>query len=1095
MPASSTATDWSRLHADYVGTGVPFPVTCTAELPLTTADSERLDTFAQGVGAPREVVIMAMLGAFAARYLGGPIRVLGQLPPSAGRSLEAVLDLDLEVVGSLHALAAHCVQARQPASDGPGPAGVVLRVHEPTDPLEQTPARLHALDLDIAVTCARDALRLTIVFDADRIARETGEAIVAALHTCLRHLVASPQAPLPQVPLIDVAVLPPHAVATHAGASTSGSRSRATLAHHALEQLAVTQPNAVVAELGGLRLSAHELNARANRLALRLVERGVEPDVLVGIAMERSIELLVAIFAVLKAGGAFVPLDPDLPVDRLAHMIGDAQAPLLLTQSHVADAVRGAAAMAQAVVLSLPASDLSVPTAHYANVSAHTRTEHVAYVLYTSGTTGKPKGVRVPHRALVNHATWFAAATGLTATDRVLHYASISFDAALAELFAPIVAGARIVLAPAHAHRDLLGLFEFARAARISVMQAVPSVLRAALANDALREPPPLRYLVSGGEALDHALITGLRQQLPDTRLGNFYGPTEACVDSTHVEIDAALLMRRTIPIGRPIANARCLVLDPHRQLRPIGAPGELYVGGAGLAQGYHGQSALTAERFVTDPWRPGERLYRTGDRARVAPDGMIEYLGRTDSQVKVRGYRLEVAEIEAELRDFPGVREAAVIARPDVAGERVLVAWIVAGDLPPSSRAMAARLRQQLPAWAVPSYFGTVDALPITTSGKLDRRALEQLPLPVAATGETREREPVADPIARRLVPLWEHVLGVSPIGIDDAFFDLGGHSLKAIRLLNDIEREFGLDVRAGVLFEAPTIRALAARLRDRRARPVSTLIPVQPAGRRAPLFFVPGGGGELFVFDAIAHELGREQPLHVVDLYALGEHADVSETSTLADIVRVLLPDLRRVQPSGPYRLAGYSLGGKIALELAHQLRAAGEQVEALLLLDADAPGYPHLQALPRRLLTHAAHALSLGPRGMLRYLRERAPRVARRLGLATAEPHRLFTKEADLALVPPDVIDRMERAIAPVIAAWERYQPAPYHERVTLLRAEVRQVMIGVTDTDPKLGWGPLLPALHVETVACGHFDLLRAAQAPRLAQLIATQLDSA
>jgi non-ribosomal peptide synthetase component F len=594
MPASSTATDWSRLHADYVGTGVPFPVTCTAELPLTTADSERLDTFAQGVGAPREVVIMAMLGAFAARYLGGPIRVLGQFPPSAGRSLEAVLDLDLEVVGSLHALAAHCVQARQPASDGPGPAGVVLRVHEPTDPLEQTPARLHALDLDIAVTCARDALRLTIVFDADRIARETGEAIVAALHTCLRHLVASPQAPLPQVPLIDVAVLPPHAVATHAGASTSGSRSRATLAHHALEQLAVTQPNAVVAELGGLRLSAHELNARANRLALRLVERGVEPDVLVGIAMERSIELLVAIFAVLKAGGAFVPLDPDLPVDRLAHMIG--------------------------------------------------------------------KGVRVPHRALVNHATWFAAATGLTATDRVLHYASISFDAALAELFAPIAAGARIVLAPPHAHRDLLGLFDRVQAARISVLQAVPSVLRAALDAGALHDATTLRYLVSGGEALDHALVHRVREQLPHTHRQLLR--SQRSLRRQHDDRrDDALLARRTIPIGRPIANARCHVLDPFLQPVPIGALGELYIGGADWRSTILGNPrSRNDDSSATRSGRASVSI-APAIRARYAADGTIEFHGRVDTQVKVRGFRLELAEIEAELRGHPGIRECAVVA------------------------------------------------------------------------------------------------------------------------------------------------------------------------------------------------------------------------------------------------------------------------------------------------------------------------------------------------------------------------------------------------------------------------------------------------
>jgi amino acid adenylation domain-containing protein len=882
--------------------------------------------------------------------------------------------------------------------------------------------------------------------------------------------------------------------------ATDAPRRDEELVQHALERLAARSPAQVVAELGGRTLSARELDARAAALAERLRAMGVAQGVAVGVAMERSFELLVALFGVLKAGGAFVAVDPELPLDRQAYLLSDADVDVLLTQPHLADAMRQPAAMAGATLLSIAPLDAhAVAGAPHAR-SRPLRGEDAAYLVYTSGSTGQPKGVRVPHRALANHARWFVDATRLGPEDRVLHYASISFDAALAELFAPIVAGALIVLAPPHAHRDLLGLFERVQTARITVLQAVPSVLRAALEAGALATTAAgvstLRYIVSGGEALDHQLVDAVRARIgPDVVLGNFYGPSETCVDATMFVVDDAACRRRTIPIGRPVANMRCHILDRFLQPVPIGAIGELYVGGRGLALGYHGQPELTARKFVEDPFRASERLYRTGDLARYAADGTIEFFGRIDTQVKVRGYRLELAEIEAALRAFPGVRECAVVAPVDSGGERTLVAWITVapGVTPPSPRAIAARLRQVLPAYAIPNHVGVLDTLPLNSSGKLDRRALEARAVPgYTACDEEPTREAIADPIARRLVPLWERVLGVTPIGLDDGFFDLGGHSLKAIRLLNDIEREFGLDVHAGVLFEAPTIRQLAARLQRRSSRLASTIIPIQPGGSRPPLFFVPGGGGELFVFEAIAQALGREQPLYVVDLYAFGERSDLPAEPSLTDIVTCIIADLRRIQPHGPYHLAGYSMGGKIALEMAQQLRAAGESIGAFVMLDADGPDYPRLEPLPRRLLTHARHALSLGPSGMVDYLRERLPRVAVRLGLRAPEPHRLFAQEDELDLVPPDVIAGMERAIAPLVQAWERYRPDAYEAPVTLLRAEVRQVMIGVSDTDPRLGWGPLLPRLRIVTLPCSHFDLLRAPNARRLADVITTCL---
>ncbi|MCU0616036.1 MAG: AMP-binding protein [Gemmatimonadaceae bacterium] len=1054
MPTTTATLDWSRLPADLLGDGTASGARVAQVVRLPHRVSEVVEGLAARHDLTKDALQLALQLGVVSRYVGPTPCV--QFRTNAGVTTGCVALEEGDDLVRVAQRVSTLLQDHPPDADAGADAPIRLAVGDAFDAADGNP-----LDLAIRLVDHPDAPQWELLTDA-RFTEATFAAVARTATTWCTAIADDPALAFAFAPVLDDAT---RSLVLETWNATQIPRRADELAHHALERLAARAPHHVVAELGARTLTARELDARANALADRLASLGVTADVAVGVALERSFELLVALFAVLKAGGAFVAVDPELPLDRQAWLLNDANAHVLLTQPHLLDTLRPSAAMADATLLTLATTDAHTPVPTAKARPRGTKPTQPAYIVYTSGSTGRPKGVRVPHRALVNHAAWFAEATQLTPTDRVLHYASVSFDAALAELFAPIAAGARIVLAPPHAHRDLLGLFDRAQASRISVLQAVPSVLRAALDAGALRNAGTLRYLVSGGEALDHALVRRVREQLPHVRIGNFYGPSEACVDSTMIEVSDELLARRTIPIGRPIANARCHVLDRFLQPVPIGALGELYIGGRGLAIDYMGQSELT---------------------------------GRVDTQVKVRGFRLELAEIETALRGHPGVRECAVVAPADAHGERTLVAWIAVapGASPPSARAIIARLRQTLPDYAIPSHIGVLDALPLNPSGKLNRPHLESLPLPApAATRDDTPREAVTDPIARRLVPIWEEVLGVSPIGLDDAFFDLGGHSLKAIRLLNQIEREFGLDVHAGVLFEAPTVRQLAARLQERSARLASTIIPVQPNGTRPPVFFVPGGGGELFVFEALAQALGRDQPLHVIDLYAFGDRADLPPEPSLEQIVRVLVNDLQRVQPTGPYHLAGYSMGGMIALEMARQLSERGAVLGTLLMLDADGPDYPRLQPLPQRLLTHARHALSLGPRGMLRYLRERLPRAAVRLGLRPAEPHRLYAQEEELDLVPPDVIAGMERAIAPLVHAWERYRPAPYAGPVLLLRAEIRQLMVGVSDSDPRLGWGPVLPNLRVTSMACTHFDMLRAPNAPRVAAVVRSCLSEA
>ena len=1112
VSAAADPPVWSALFADRTAGGIAH-ARVNVDIPFPDGLGTRVAAVAEQLGATASTVAFALVAEVLRRYCGDTVMLqltsralhacVGDESAAASSGfVTAALDLSddptLRLLSArIQALVATVVAPSvddQPHSTAPIVVDILpnsATASTPTAPeLAGALADLHCLlYIDASTVCGR------LAFDAQRYELGTMRAVAAALARLAESACADPNVALSQHQLLDRAM---RTRVLDDWNATAIPRAADAVMHRLFERHVESTPGAIAAEHAGHALTFRELNTRANRLARVLVQRGVHAGVLVAVSMERSLELMVAVLAVLKAGGAFVPLDPDLPPERLTYILGNTRAPLLLVQSHLADRLQTAATMAAIGMLQIPPV-LDALAGQSENLPDRSTSSQVAYVIYTSGSTGQPKGVRVSHRALCNHALWFAGAIDLTPNDRMLQYASIGFDAAMAELFAPLVVGAPVVLAPPYAHRDVLGVGDLFRANRITVAQMVPSALRAALAGDAFADPTPLRYLVSGGEVLDHALVAAVRSALPGVRIGNFYGPSEACVDSTMIEIDASLLGRRAIPIGRPIANVRCHVLDRHLHPVPIGAPGELFIGGLGLADGYHEQPALTAARFIADPFRSGDRLYRSGDRARYYADGTLEYLGRVDTQVKLRGYRIELAEIETALLSHPGIRDAAVIVRTDDAGEPALVAYLVcaAEVTPPPAQAIISRLRQRVPSYAVPSAFGFLDALPLTSSAKLDRRALAQQPLPLLRADTDPSRPALTDPVEHRLRIIWEATLGVSPVSVDDDFFELGGHSLKAIRLLNDVEREFGLDVRPGVLFEASTIRRFGARLRERQPRPVTTTIPVQPDGSALPLFVVPGGGGELFVFEALARELGAEQPLHVMDLYAFGEqHETGAERITIGmeEIAARMIGDMRHIQAHGPYQLAGYSLGGNIALEIAQQLRRRGEEVGMLLMLDCDGPGYPRLQPFLQRTLTHLRYAVSLDAGDTVQYVRDRVRQLLRRIGGAPPPDHTLFDKELELVPIPPNVVERMERALQPVVRAWEGYVPGRYDGPVTLVRATIRQPMVGVVDVDPLLGWGGVLTNLRTESMACGHFDVLRASQAPRLAAIVSTALNA-
>ncbi|WP_164003073.1 non-ribosomal peptide synthetase, partial [Pyxidicoccus caerfyrddinensis] len=557
------------------------------------------------------------------------------------------------------------------------------------------------------------------------------------------------------------------------------------------------------------------------------------PEVLVGLCVERSLELVVGLLGILKAGGAYLPLDPSYPEERLAFMLEDSGTPIILTQQQLVAGLP----KHRAQVLLLDADWERIARNRGDKPERGGGPEGLAYVIYTSGSTGKPNGVMIPHRGLVNYLVWCAQAYDVASGRGAPVHSSISFDLTITGLFSPLLVGQPVVVLPERGGIDVL-VDALERNDSFSLVKITPAHLE--LLPRLLRPERAAgsaRALVIGGEALSWAALSFFQRSAPATRLINEYGPTETVVGCCVYDAPADASRTGPVPIGRPIANTRLYVLDAHLQPVPINVPGELYIGGAGVGRGYRNRPALTAERFRPDPFsdEPGARLYKTGDLCRWMADGNLDYLGRADHQVKLRGFRIELGEVESVLSQHPSVRQAVVVAREDGPGEKRLVAYVVGHEAPgPGSGELRSHLQSRLPDYMVPAAFVELPSLPLTPNGKVDRKAL---PLPdPAATDAGRDFEAPRTPVEEVLATLWAQVLGVPRVSLSDNFFDLGGHSLLAMQVLGRVRTAFGVDVPLRALFETPTVAALAplveAALRDGTTPTAPALVPVPREG-----------------------------------------------------------------------------------------------------------------------------------------------------------------------------------------------------------------------------------------------------------------------
>ncbi len=881
--------------------------------------------------------------------------------------------------------------------------------------------------------------------------------------------------------------------------------------HQLFESLVEQTSDAIAVVFEDKQLTYRELNIQANQLAHHLQQVGVVPDLLVGICLERSIEMIVGLLGILKAGGAYLPLDPTYPQERLSFMLEDAQVSILLTHSSLAPLFKGGCYDLSVCI----DKDWQTIVQHsQENPTSSVTSDNLAYVIYTSGSTGEPKGVLIEHRGLCNMAQAQIETFNLQATNRILQFASLNFDASIFEIVMALSTGGTLYLANKESRVPGQALIKLLQQGitHVTLTPAVLAVLP-------LAELPALQTIICAGESCSQEIVK--RWFKSGRRFFNAYGPTEATVWSTVAEITD---LGEKPPIGRPIANTQIYILDEHLQLVPIGTIGELYISGDGLARGYLNRPELTATRFLQEPlvgWASGSpkdayprRLYKTGDLARYRPDGNIEFLGRIDNQVKIRGFRIELQEIETVLSQHQCVQETVVIAQENVKSDRRLIAYIVPYQKQaPTTIELREFLKEKLPDYMIPGAFVVLDSLPLTPNGKVDRCALKATDTPTSRSIDKTFVTP-RTPTESTLAKIWAEVLNLEHVGINDNFFDLGGNSLLAVRLLEQIHKQFERELPLSALFLRPTIESLAISLYPgTNSLPSSPLVAIQPAGSNPPFFCVHPIFGAIFPYYELAEHLGKNQPFY--GLQPIGIDGQNSPLTRISDMAAHYILALRTVQPKGPYFLGGWSFGGLVAFEMAQQLQSSGDEVALLAVLDAVAPvagnkpslgdslrflfttvvryiwpfflDYFYLMTAPNKNRVDSSNSRFPSFNQFVQWFRTN---LFSHFNLEEVALANLISQESKSQILRELTIRPMLRIFRANSQATLDYVPQVYPKRITLFKTSVQ---LRIAD-DPSMGWGKLASeGVEIHIIPGNHLTMLRKPHVQVLAEKLRVCID--
>ena len=877
--------------------------------------------------------------------------------------------------------------------------------------------------------------------------------------------------------------------------------------HDLFEAQVSRTPDSIAVVFDGKSLTYAELNQRANQLAHSLQKLGIQPEIPVGICIERSLEMIVGLMAIVKAGGAYVPLDPNYPADRLAHIQADSQLAAVLTQQKFLSLIPNL----EVPIICLDTDWQAIAAESLENPISPVTAEQLAYIIYTSGSTGKPKGVLIEHQGAVNTILDINRRFNVVAGDRVLAVCSLNFDLSVYDVFGLLAVGGTVIVPKPAIAPDLNEWIDLMGQHQVTVWNSAPPVMQmfaGHLVDNGCALPASLKLVMLSGDWIPvtlPSLIRDLKAGSEPTKIISLGGATEASIWSIFYPIEAIDSTWKSIPYGKPLANQQFYVLND--RLRPVAVSevGELYIGGDGVARGYLNRPELNETKFISNPFsvQPGGRLYRTGDLGRYLPDGNIEFLGRIDHQVKIRGFRVEMGEIEVVLSQHPAIRETAILAQDDPTGNKRLVAYLVSDREASSSMTgsvveeVRSFLKEKLPEYMVPSAFVILEALPLTPNGKLDRKAL---PVPdfsnqVLAVDEATFVTP-RNEAEQQLALIWQEFLGVPAISMTDNFFELGGHSLLAVRLWSRVEKVFDRKLPLSTLFQAPTIAQLAAQLGQADSGEAATcpsLVTIQqghPQSTKPPLFCIHVLGRGLKFYRPMVKFLDPQQTIYGLSTHIAGEAFPSNQAIALATHYT---QQIRSIQPEGPYLLAGVSFGGLVAFEIAQQLKAQGQTVSLLALMDTRLATALKPLAKSERMVEHWNQFTDRGLGYLLEKTVQQVTGRSRRFYAAMSDHYARVAIKLCAAIGQPlheDLQDFLYQEQNEQSTCG--YLPQVYPGHITLFKAMEQNVGVSAM-LDPELGWRDLAAGgLEIHEVPGTHLGMLQDPSAQVLGEALRTSI---